>query len=399
MDSDPISRPKALLLLPPPPSPSFDEFQQAYGAALSTVCSKLSQTLAGANSKALLHIAVSIPDALSFSFQNRARVFPYLQHFLATLYKLIGIISAEENIELDVTGGLDTRVFFLDYDPVESFSQPIRTSQYGPIVDLKSLANCGRDWDCVYYLENKTGRHLATSFSSHSSATMHPVPAGADWNRSELSHRPDHMQPSEPHYSVAVGGTFDHFHLGHKLLLTATALTLEPVSDTDSDTERVITIGVTVDELLANKKYAEYLETWNERCNSVESFLIDIIDFVPLENDAPRIQRVSQPGPNGEYILMKLKSDLSLKLVQLSDPFGPTITEESISALIVSKETSKGGAAVNAEREKKGFKDLDVFEVDLIHSGNVSSVDVEKTFESKISSTEIRRRQADLAKR
>lgn len=399
MTTDRISRPSALLLLPPPPSPSFEEFQQAYRASLSTVCSKLSQTLAGANRQAVLDIALSMPNALSFSSQNRARVFPYLQRFLATLYKLIGIISAEESIELDVPGGIDIRVFFLDFDPVESSSQPIRTSRYGPIVDLKSLTNSGREWDSVYYLENKTGRYLATSFSSQSSTTMHPVPAGNDWNRSELSHSPDHMQSSEPHYSVAVGGTFDHFHLGHKLLLTATALTLEPISDTDSNTERVLTIGVTVDELLANKKYAEYLESWDERCNSVASFLIDIIDFAPPESDAPRIQRVSQPGPNGKYTLMKLKSDLSLKLVQLSDPFGPTITEESISALIVSKETSKGGAAVNAERAKKGFKDLDVFEVDLIFSGEASSLDVEKTIESKISSTEIRRRQADLARR
>ena len=398
MASDRISHPSALLLLPPPPSPTFEEFKEAYRPSLSTVYSKLSQTLSGANRKAVLDIALSIPDLLSFSSQNRARVFPYLQHFLATLYKLIGIISAEENVELDIPGGIDTRVFFLDFSPVESSSQPSQISRWGPIVDLKSLAKSERAWDCVYYLENNPGRNLANSFSCHSSATMLPVPAGTDWSRSELSHAPNHIQSTAPHYSVAVGGTFDHFHLGHKLLLTATAMTLEPVSDTGSDTQRVITIGVTIDELLANKKYAEFLESWDERCNSVASFLIDIIDFVPLENKTPSIQRVSQPGPNGNYILMKLKSDLSLKLVQLSDPFGPTITEESISALVVSKETSKGGAAVNAERAKKGFKDLDIFEVDLIYSGEAAS-DVERTFESKISSTEIRRHQADLAKK
>lgn len=349
---------------------------------------------------AVLDIALAIPNVLSFSSQSRARVFPYLQHFLATLYNLVGIICADENIELDVPGGIDSRVIFIDHGPGESSSEAGIVSRYGPIVDLKSLATSARSWELVYFVDNKSGQNLATAFRSFSSADMNPVPASCDWMHSKLSEVPDHIQPSGPHSSVAVGGTFDHFHLGHKLLLTATALALEPVPVTASGTERLLTIGVTVDELLAKKKYAEYLESWDERCNSVASFLIDIISFVPPESREHSVRRVSESGPNGKYILMKLRPDLSLKMVQLSDPFGPTITDQNITALVVSKETSQGGAAVNTERAKKGFKGLDVFEVDLLYSGMSSPTEpVEKSFELKLSSTGMRKRQADLAKR
>jgi phosphopantetheine adenylyltransferase len=198
------------------------------------------------------------------------------------------------------------------------------------------------------------------------------------------------------HYSVAVGGTFDHFHIGHKLLLTATALALEPVEEFDPIRERRLTVGVTGDALLKNKKYAEFLESWDDRCQSTSSFLMAIMDFSLPDKSAPRVERVSQPGPNGHYVLMKVRSGLTLKLVQITDPFGPTITDESIDALVVSGETRAGGAAVNEERAKKGWKSLDVFEIDVLHSGEVPTTDGE-SFASKISSTDIRRRRMEMA--
>lgn len=394
--------PSALLLLPPPPSAVFEQFQDAYKSSLSIIYSKLAHTVSGSSRKAILDIALSIPDLLSTSNRSRSKAFPYLQHFVATLYKLVGIVCVEVNVKLDVPGGIDTRVLFVDYGPVGSSSDPKGghwVSKQGPTLDLQSLANSARPWDYIYYLDNKSGQDLATAFSSHSSATLHPVPTGLDWELSVPPRFPADERPSPVHHSVAVGGTFDHFHLGHKLLLTATALALNPNRSGDSDGERLITVGITGDELLVNKKYAEFLENWDERCNSVAAFLIDIISFPLRENRAPSVERISQPGPNGKYVLIKFRSGLALKLVQISDPFGPTITEEDISALVVSRETRQGGAAVNAERAKKGWKDLEVYEVDLLFSGEASAPDVEKSFEAKISSTEIRRHQMEKAKR
>ncbi|KAI9931022.1 hypothetical protein ASPWEDRAFT_23110 [Aspergillus wentii DTO 134E9] len=408
MASDRFSPPSGLLLLPPPPSTSFEQLRDAYGPSLSDVFSKISRMLNGSNDIAVLDIALSIPGLLSPSYQPRAKVFKRLQSFLASIYSLIGIVSTEQRIELDFPGGVDARVVFIDFDPVHPalvVPENRQVSLYGPILDLQTLATSERSWDCVFYLDNKTGQSLAAAFSSLYSQTrdftagiMHPISGVSDWESSEPLLINEDELPSNTHFSVIVGGTFDHFHIGHKLLLTATALALEPTWSIDTGNERLLSVGVTGDELLVNKKYAEFLESWEERYQNTASFLAAILEFCPPEKTAPRIQRVSQPGPNGKYALVKLRPNLTLKIVQISDPFGPTITEENISALIVSQETRAGGAAVNDERAKKGWKSLDIFEVDVLHLGELPTADSD-SFASKISSTDIRRRQMDQSTR
>ena len=49
--------------------------------------------------------------------------------------------------------------------------------------------------------------------------------------------------------AVCLGGTFDHMHLGHKLLLTQALL----------NSQHKMLVGVTGDSLLKKKAYAEYL--------------------------------------------------------------------------------------------------------------------------------------------
>jgi hypothetical protein len=70
-------------------------------------------------------------------------------------------------------------------------------------------------------------------------------------------------QGSAIHTTVVVGGTFDHLHAGHKLLLTATALLLQP-STPSMEVERRLIIGIIGDQLLKNK-YAKYLQSWKQR--------------------------------------------------------------------------------------------------------------------------------------
>ena len=82
--------------------------------------------------------------------------------------------------------------------------------------------------------------------------------------------------------------------------------------------------------------------------------------------------------------------------MEISDPYGPTVTEEDITALVVSKEKRSGGAMINNERAKKGWQGLEVFEVDVLQLGDAPEAE---NFASKISSTDIRRRRMDLAKR
>ena len=121
------------------------------------------------------------------------------------------------------------------------------------------------------------------------------------------------------------------------------------------------------------------------------------MDFSP-EKKSPQIERAFAPGPNGKTVLVRIQPNLAFEFVEISDPFGPTITEENLGAIVVSKETHSGGAAVNEERVKKGWKGLAVFEVDVLQSGEAATATDLEGFESKISSTDIRRRRVHLAK-
>ena len=77
--------------------------------------------------------------------------------------------------------------------------------------------------------------------------------------------------------------------------------------------------------------------------------------------------------------------------------------DKHISALVISHETRAGGKAVNEKRADKGWASLEVFEVEVLdaspgpedHDADADAAPKE-TFEAKISSTEIRRRVAEL---
>ncbi len=91
-------------------------------------------------------------------------------------------------------------------------------------------------------------------------------------------------------------------------------------------------------------------------------------------------------------------SSITIECVEIQDPFGPTITDEDVTALVVSGETRSGGQAVNDKRTEMGWKALEVFEIDVLDAQE-STEGPSKTddFASKISSTAIRKRKAENA--
>ncbi|KAL2797891.1 hypothetical protein BJX66DRAFT_71437 [Aspergillus keveii] len=403
MASDRMSTPSALLLLPPPPSINFEQFRTVYEKTLSAAFSNLLKSLNGSNRIASLDIALSLPGLQSAPCQPPARAFASLQRIVEHAYRLIGVVSIERNVEMEAPGGIDSRVILLDFDSVRT-SESVHKSSVaaecnGPAIDFKTLASSGRLWDNIFYPDTPVGQDLATAFNKFytpNGGTFQPLSETAQWTPGENLVVPGETPETVLHHSVILGGTFDHFHIGHKLLLTATALVLQPAGTGQAGQERTITVGVTGDDMLRNKKYAQFLESWEERCRSTGAFLRSIMDFGPPETSASHVEQIYKPGPNGRAMVMKIRPGITLRLVQILDPYGPTITEENLSALVVSKETRSGGAAVNQERAKRGWKQLEVFEVDVIHSGEVATGEVED-FASKISSTDIRRRRMELA--
>lgn len=147
--------------------------------------------------------------------------------------------------------------------------------------------------------------------------------------------------------TCAVGGTFDHMHDAHKILLTMTAFT----------SRTLVIIGVTGPKLLVNKKFAEVMEPLQERVMKVVRFL------------------------------QTIKPEIRIEIYQINDVCGPTGFVSAIDALVVSEETSKGGNYVNKYRAERKFKPLQIITVKVI--GNESS-SAENSWKGKLSSTNIR---------
>lgn len=154
---------------------------------------------------------------------------------------------------------------------------------------------------------------------------------------------------------VALGGTFDHFHDGHKILLTA-ALFLA---------KKKIIVGITDEELLAKKKYKELLQSYDYR----KKIVVDFLNYV-------------KPG-------------LEIDAIAIRDVAGPTGYIEDIDSLVVSRETISGGSFINNLRKEKGFRQLKV------HVINVIGGEEEDGFQNKLSSTQLRKEEYEtmLAKK
>ncbi|KAG0142619.1 hypothetical protein CROQUDRAFT_50056 [Cronartium quercuum f. sp. fusiforme G11] len=154
------------------------------------------------------------------------------------------------------------------------------------------------------------------------------------------------------HPTVALGGTFDHLHAGHKILLTMAAWLAN---------KRVI-VGITDDNLLVNKKFKSELQSLSDRTKSVQSFL-----------------RLISP------------SSLEILTPALNDIYGPTANDPDIQAILVSRETISGANSINEIRHSKGLPKLEKYVIDVISPTDVCLQDEKELKELKISSTEIRR--------
>ncbi|MHA1581876.1 MAG: phosphopantetheine adenylyltransferase [Candidatus Baldrarchaeia archaeon] len=128
---------------------------------------------------------------------------------------------------------------------------------------------------------------------------------------------------------VAVGGTFDRLHRGHKKLI----LKAFEVGDE-------VIIGLTTDSMVKNKFLGKEILSFDERLKELKEFLED------------------------EGLLSRCK------ILPLNDVYGPTIIDESIEGLVVSEETLGRALEINRIRVSNGMRPLIIFVIPLLLAEN-----------------------------
>lgn len=394
----------ALLLLPSPPQPSTRAaLDAAYRAPLTAVLAKLKNK---ASSETLV-VAVACPILKGASPKNKTLCWKTAQSLLAGVYTVISVVCAKEGIATEINGGpgsVDTRVVLVDHDPGRRYYPDLNGAYEAnntTVLDLPAFAARVHPWKTIYHPNCEEGYELLSSYlkfaEGKQTLLQHQlvvVEGGVSFTT-----QPHAVSEAEKGYgTLCLGGTFDHLHPGHKLLLEATVLLLT-IPEKESKKQSVLIVGISGDDLLKNKKYAEELEPWETRARGVLSFLSTLLEY----STSPSITTTS---PQSDELHAKFRDDTVLvRCVNIPDPFGPTITEEAIDAIVVSGETRSGGQAINDKRLEKGWKGLEVYEIDVLDAREIDDDHVQQgatkteSFAAKISSTAIRQKRAEAKRR
>lgn len=129
---------------------------------------------------------------------------------------------------------------------------------------------------------------------------------------------------------VVVGGTFDRLHAGHRLLLTAAAWA----------SCRKLWIGVASVSLLGRKAHAELIYPFQQRAQGAADFARSV---------RPDLETVD--------------------VAELTDAAGPSGTEASVNAMVVSRETRSSADKINAARVEAGLPLMTIITVDILSGG------------------------------
>jgi len=133
--------------------------------------------------------------------------------------------------------------------------------------------------------------------------------------------------------AVAVGGTFDELHKGHEALL----------SKSFEIGEKVV-IGLSSDEFASKMGKPHKTATYTERFKELQAFL-----------DESGLAKRAQ-------------------IVPLNDPYGLTISSQSLEALVVSKETESTARKINEIRAKASLPPLKIVAIDMVPAENCAPI-------------------------
>jgi pantetheine-phosphate adenylyltransferase len=146
--------------------------------------------------------------------------------------------------------------------------------------------------------------------------------------------------------TVAVGGTFDKLHKGHRILLI-----------------RAFEIGEKVLIGLSSDEFAEKLgRQKNHAIACYEKRLSELKEFLRQNDFLERTE-----------------------IMPLDDAYGVTLSQGILEALVVSRETEYMAQEINKKREKKGLEPLKIVVIEMVPAEN----------HVPISTTRIRRGEID----
>jgi len=144
--------------------------------------------------------------------------------------------------------------------------------------------------------------------------------------------------------TVAVGGTFDEFHKGHQALLKKAF-----------EVGNRVFIGVSSDDLVKKWGKLHKVSTYEKRLDDLKSFL------------------------KRQGVLNRAE------ILPLHDPYGITVSSNSLEGLVVSRETEARAHEINEKRRAKGLKPLKIIVIEMVLAEDSVS----------ISTTRIRRKEID----
>ncbi|KAI1404361.1 hypothetical protein F4819DRAFT_139439 [Hypoxylon fuscum] len=399
----------SLLLLPPPPQPATRlALNATYEPSLKAAISKLKNERGGKDGSILI-VALASPILTGNFRRQKSLSWTHAQSILADLYSIISVVCGQLSIPTEMHGGpgsVDVRVVLVHHDPSKP---PVTDSKAAiapnntVIVDLATFAAAYHPWKYIFHPNNEPGYKLLSSYlklfegiQSLKQSQLVVVEGGLSMSIESSATSQSSIQTT-PHSVVCLGGTFDNLHPGHKLLLTAAVLLLKVPEKGTSDPCQFV-IGITGDELLKRKKYVEFVQSWDERVANTIEFLSSVLE---LSKDGWKKRQTPQITKKGDdSVALFRDGTIEVRCVIIQDAYGPTITTENMDALVVSGETRGGGNAVNDRRKETGWRQLEIFEVDVLDAEGIVHKSAEtQDFASKISSTAIRKRKAESRSR
>jgi pantetheine-phosphate adenylyltransferase len=144
----------------------------------------------------------------------------------------------------------------------------------------------------------------------------------------------------KPFKLIGLGGTFDHLHEGHRLLLSTAAKLGDHIA-----------LALTTEALLKNKKHHDLLDSYETREKKVCHYLESEVGL----------------------------SSNDYTIIPLSDPYGPAITDSTLEAHISSVETHDTAIKINEIRVERGLPPMILIIIPIVFDSagvKMSSTDI-----------------------